>query len=178
MFTDTSILLSSSARALWFHILNTPGPSTYTHTLCCHVDTPRNNSKQSAITTSRMCWYLQTCLQSQLRWWSRRPVSKSHRFSGDLYANVGTNISSRTSRCDADNRRNSQANIPSRTSWNVALDFRETIVRYRVQQEFPEVPRSLKRTRDQKLLLACCCSRSPLPFPFHRKNVHYRHPSM
>ena len=62
------------------------------------MDTPRNNSKQSAITTSRMCWYLQLCLQSQLRWLSRRPVRKSHRFSGDLYANVGltrgTNISS------------------------------------------------------------------------------------
>ena len=41
---------------------------------------------------------LRLFFQSQLRWLSRRPVSRSHRFSGDLYANVmltrGTNISS------------------------------------------------------------------------------------
>ena len=59
---------------------------------------PSRASRNVTLTLRKMCWYLQTCLQSQLRWLSRRPVSKSHRFSGDLYANVmltrGTNISS------------------------------------------------------------------------------------
>ena len=63
---------------------------------------PSRASRNVTLTPRRMCWYPQTCLQSQLRWLSRRPVSKSHRFSGDLYTNVvltrGTNISSTASR--------------------------------------------------------------------------------
>ena len=63
---------------------------------------PSRAPRIMTLTHRRMCWYLQTCLQSQLRWLSRRPVSKSHRFSGDLYTNVvltrNTNISSTASR--------------------------------------------------------------------------------
>ena len=63
---------------------------------------PSRAPRIMTLTPRRMCWYLQTCLQSQLRWLSRRPVSKSHRFSGDLYTNVvltrGTNISFTASR--------------------------------------------------------------------------------
>ena len=37
--------------------------------------------------------------------------------------------------CGVYNRLNLYSNIPSRMSWNVALDFRENIVRYRLHQE-------------------------------------------
>ena len=45
--------------------------------------TPCTSGEPSANTSSRMCPYRQTCAQSQLRWLSRRPVSKRHRFSAD-----------------------------------------------------------------------------------------------